>query len=119
VCLGNREGVRKYSLVMLSLFGKPAWELDGLEGEELGEDFAGELEKLGEELRSRLRDCARILRLLVGKGWSANGGLYDIDFTKDVPKRVAVKELKELGLDLEVEEEEYEEEEEDEGEARS
>jgi hypothetical protein len=110
ICVGNGDGVEKFSRIMLFLFGKPAWELDGLEGEELGEGFAGELEKLGEELHSRLGDCARTFRLLVGGGWSACGGLYDIDFTKDVPKREAVEELRILGLDLEVEEEEYEDE---------
>ncbi|WXG44935.1 MAG: hypothetical protein WED04_13045 [Promethearchaeati archaeon SRVP18_Atabeyarchaeia-1] len=81
-----------------------------MEGEELGEDFAVELEKLGEELHSRLKDCAKTLRILIGRGWSAYGGLYDIDFTKDVPKREAIEELGTLGLDLEVEEEEYEDE---------
>jgi hypothetical protein len=108
--MGSGDGARKFSRVILFLFGKPAWELDGLEGEELGEGFAGELERLGEELHSRLRDCARALRILVGRGWSAWGGLYDIDFTKDLPKGEAATELKELGLDLEVEEEEYEDE---------
>jgi hypothetical protein len=116
---GNGYDIVKSSRIGLYLFGKPAWELDGLESQEIKQSFADQLERLGDELRNRLRESARVLRLLIGKGWSAYGGLYDIDFVKDLPKEDAAAEVKELGLDLDVEEEEYEKEEDEEGDAHA
>jgi hypothetical protein len=103
--------VKKESRICLYLFGKPAWELEGLEGEELSAEFASKLEELGKDLNERLHYAAKVLRELTKHGWSAYGTLYDIDFTKEIPKEEAEKELKKLELDLEVEEEEFEEEE--------
>jgi hypothetical protein len=83
------------------LFGKPAWEIEGLEAEV---DFRA-LEKinaLGKELQGRLHWVSVIGKELLKRGWDAYGTLYDIDFYKPVPIETARKELKELGLDSEM-----------------
>jgi len=83
----------------LHLFGKPAWELDDFEGKELGEDFSEKLRSLGDELKERLYNVAKIHGVLLKNGWTAYGGLYDITYYKDIPLEEAKKELKELGLE--------------------
>jgi len=87
----------------LHLFGKPAWELDDFEGNELGEDFSEKLKALGDELRERLYNLAKIHSILLRNGWTAYGGLYDITYYKDISLKEAKKELKELGLEEYVE----------------
>ena len=89
---------RKTTFLSLWLFGKPGWELD-MEDKELDESFADKLEALGEVLRETLKRAADVLRKLLAEGWSAYGGLYTIDFYKDVPIEQARKELRELGLE--------------------
>ena len=101
--------------VMLSihLFGKPAWEIDNFEGCELDAEFSNVLRALGDNLRSRLYEIARVHELLVRNGWTAYGTLYDIDYYKDVSIEEAEKELRSMGLDnlVDLLEEEFEEEE--------
>lgn len=106
-----REKIIKESRIWIHLFGKPAWEIKGLEGEELDEKFAEKLRETGERIKEWLDKVAEIHKKLVKAGWKAYGTLYDIDYCKEIPKSKAKKELKKLGLgDLEVEEEEYYEE---------
>jgi hypothetical protein len=82
---------------MIHLFGKPAWELDDLEGD-LPEDCSGKLRQLGEELKARLNEVADVFDKLVKNGWQPYGTLYDINFVKDVTLKEAEKELRKLGL---------------------
>lgn len=101
----------------IHLFGKPAWELDDLEGD-LPKDYSEKLRELGGELEKRLHDTAYVFDVLVKNGWQPYGTLYDINFSKDITMKEAEQELKTLGLqdyienltELE-EEEEWEEEE--------
>jgi hypothetical protein len=102
---------------MIHLFGKPAWELDDLEGD-LPENYSEKLRQLGEELKARLNESADVFDKLVKSGWQPYGTLYDINFVKDVTVKEAEKELKALGLEDYIEnlneleeEEEWEEEE--------
>lgn len=101
--------VREYE-IDLYLFGKPAWELEGLEGEDLNVGFADKLEALGEELNARLRFAARALRELLARGWTATGTLYSIILYKEATWEEVEADAKEIGIDLEsireVEEEE-------------
>jgi hypothetical protein len=110
--LSNTKSVEKETRFSLFLFGKPAWEIEDLEGE-LNFKTLEEIYALGKELNERLQWVARIARELLNHGWDAYGTLYDIDFYKLVPFEVAEKELKELGLDpdkLGLEEEEIDDE---------
>jgi hypothetical protein len=83
--------------LMIHLFGKPAWELDDLEGD-LPKDYSGKLRQLGEELKARLNEVADVFDKLVKNGWQPYGTLYDINFVKDVTLKEAEKELRKLGL---------------------
>jgi hypothetical protein len=102
--------------LMIYLFGKPAWELEDLEGD-LPENYSDKLRQLGEELKARLHEIAEVFDKLIKNGWQPHGTLYDINFLKDVSMKEAENELKKLGLqdyienltELE-EEEEWEEE---------
>ncbi len=108
----NVKSVEKETRFSLFLFGKPAWEIEELEGE-LNFEVLEEIDALGKELYERLQWVARISRMLLNHGWEAYGTLYDIDFFKPVPAEAAEKELKELGLDpdkLGLEEEELDDE---------
>jgi hypothetical protein len=104
--------------LLIHLFGKPAWELEDLEGD-LPENYSEKLRQVGEDLKSRLNESADIFDKLVKNGWQPYGTLYDINFVKDVTLKEAEKELKKLGLQDYIEnltelekEEEWEEEEE-------
>ncbi len=104
--------------VTVWLFGKPDWELD-IEGVDVTEEMAGEIERKGEELQTRLCRDAKIIRKLVKSGWEGSGGLYDLWFSKPIPLEQAEKELADLGISgdevtLEELEIEFEEESEDE-----
>lgn len=85
--------------LILHLFGKPAWELEELEGNRLGEDFSEKLKALGDELKERLYSLADVHSVLVKNGWEARGGLYDIAYYKNISLKEAEKELKEIGLE--------------------
>jgi hypothetical protein len=101
------------SSLSIWLFGKPAWELEGLEGGELDSKFFEEIAALGKELRERLEWVSRIAKVLLDHGWDPSGGLYDITFYKSISEELARKELQELGLDPEemnLEEEEIDDE---------
>jgi len=93
--------IKKTKIVELTifLFGKPAWEINNFEGESLNAEFAKELERLGEELNKRLREIAKVHKILLENGWEAFGGLYDIHYTKDISLNEAKKELQQLELE--------------------
>ena len=95
------QAVEKVSRLSLWLFGKPAWEIEDLEGEV---DFRvlEKVQVLGKELQGRLHWVSIIGKELLRRGWDAYGTLYDIDFYKHVSIEDAKKDLKELGLDAEV-----------------
>ncbi len=83
--------------ILLWLFGKPDWELD-IEGAEVTEEMADEIELLGKELQVRLHMAGQIVRKLITNGWTGSGGLYDLWFSKAIPMEQAKKELATLGI---------------------
>ena len=103
--------VEKSTELSLMLFGKPAWELDGLEGNDVSFERLKEIDALGKELQERLHWTSKLGRELLDHGWDAYACLYDIHFVKPVPLEQAKKELRELGLnpdEMDLEEEEIE-----------
>jgi len=83
----------------ITLFGKPAWEIENFENKELDIKFAEELKKLGDKLREHLHEIAKLHETLIKNGWVATGGLYDIIYWKDINPKEAQEELKKLGLE--------------------
>ena len=81
----------------MALFGKPAWEIEGLE-EEVNFRVLDEVNKVGKDLQERLHSAAQLRRELLNRGWEGHGALYDLHFYKDVPIGAAKQELKEIGL---------------------
>jgi hypothetical protein len=90
------------SLVVISifLFGKPAWEIERLEGARVDVELLGEVALCGRELHERLRRAAELGSRLLGLGWEGIGLLYDIDFYKAISLKGAEEELKSLGVEL-------------------
>jgi hypothetical protein len=85
--------------ISVFLFGKPAWEIDRLEGSPVDLQLLDEIASCGEALGSRLTRASEIGRKLVEKGWEGVGLLYDIDFYKEIPLKEAEEELKALGIE--------------------
>ena len=85
------------SHVMIHLFWKPGWELD-LERDQINQNAADELERLGIVLWQRLHRASQITRLLLMNGWLGQGAAYDIDFYKGIPIEKAKNELAALGI---------------------
>ncbi len=85
--------------VSVFLFGKPAWEIDGLEGSPVDMELLNEVASRGQELSRRLARAAELGRKLVERGWEGVGLLYDIDFYKSISLRDAEEELKALGIE--------------------
>jgi hypothetical protein len=84
--------------VSVFLFGKPAWEIDRLEGGDVDAELLDEVSACGEELFRRLTRAAQIGRKLLEGGWEGCGLLYDIDFYKEIPLKDAGQELDEMGI---------------------
>ena len=98
------------------LFGKPAWEIDELEGGEVTQELIEQIRKMGDEIRQNLIWVAEVLTKLLKLGWSGSGGLYDVMLYKDVTLKEAERELAELNINTEqlnLEEEEDEDDDED------
>jgi hypothetical protein len=70
--------------VSIFLFGKPAWEIEGLEGGELDEALIEEIRAKGKELSQSLEEAADALTRLKAIGWEGTGTLYDIRLFKDI-----------------------------------
>lgn len=85
--------------VSIFLFGKPAWEIDGLEGSPVDLQLLSAIASCGQELGKRLARVAELGRKLVERGWEGYGLLYDIEFYKAVTLMDAEEELKALGIE--------------------
>lgn len=96
----SRPG-REEPLVTISvfLFGKPAWEIDRLEGSEVDPELLSAIASCGQELGKRLARAAEIGKRLLERRWAGTGGLYDIDFYKAISLQDAEEELKSLGIE--------------------
>jgi hypothetical protein len=102
----------------LWLFGKPAWEIERLEGSEVDVRLLDEIARHGEEMSKWLKHVSEIGRKLLNAGWEGCGLLYDLDFFKDTSLEEAKAELKRLGIDetdVSLMEEEIEDGEDDDG----
>ena len=88
-------------LVVISvfLFGKPAWEIERLEGSDVDYEMLDQVASCGQELARRLARVAQVGKKLLDKGWDGSGGLYDIDFHKSVSLKDALEELRVLGIE--------------------
>lgn len=85
--------------VSVFLFGKPAWEIERLEGSPVDLELLNEVAVCGRDLDTRLARAAELGKKLVEKGWEGVGRLYDIDFYKSVSLRDAEDELKALRIE--------------------
>jgi hypothetical protein len=85
--------------VSVFLFGKPAWEIDRLEGSSVDLELLAEVASCGQELSRRLARVAELGKKLVERGWEGVGLLYDIDFYKAVSLKDAEEELKALDIE--------------------
>ena len=85
--------------VSVFLFGKPAWEIDRLEGSPIDLELLDEISSCGQELSRRLARVAELGKKLVERGWEGVGLLYDIDFYKPVSLKEAEEEFKALGIE--------------------
>jgi hypothetical protein len=85
-------------IVSVFLFGKPAWEIDGLEGSPVGLELLDAIESCGKDLGTRLVRAAELGRRLVGSGWEGYGLLYAVEFYKTTTLRGAQEELGSLGI---------------------
>ena len=80
--------------VSLFLFGKPAWEIDGLEGSPVDLELLRAIAACGEELNRRLSRAAEVGKRLVANGWEGYGLLYEVEFYKTVTLKEAEDELR-------------------------
>ena len=85
------------------LFGKPEWEFG--DNKITPETIISK----GDELKERLHDIADVIKKLSSKKWEHELGGYELIFTKDISKKDAEKELKELGIKKDIYEIEDEE----------
>jgi len=85
--------------VSVFLFGKPAWEIDGLEGSTIDLELLDAIASCGQQLSRRLTRAAELGKKLVSKGWVGHGLLYDVEFYKAVALEDAEEELKALGVE--------------------
>ncbi len=85
--------------VSVFLFGKPAWEIDRLEGAPVDLELLDEIASCGQRLSERLTRAAELGRKLVERGWEGVGLLYDVEFYKGVSLRDAEEELKAIGVE--------------------
>jgi len=85
--------------VSVFLFGKPAWEIDRLEGSSIDLELLSAIASCGQQLSTRLTRAAELGRRLIERGWEGYGLLYDIEFYKSVTLEDAEEELKALGIE--------------------
>ena len=84
--------------VSVFLFGKPAWETEGLEGSFVDLELLNAIASCGRELDKRLTIAAELGKRLIASGWEGYGLVYDIEFFKATTLRKAEEELKVLGI---------------------
>ncbi|HUH99878.1 MAG TPA: hypothetical protein VLY65_02440 [Nitrososphaerales archaeon] len=82
--------------ISVFLFGKPAWEIDGLEGAPVDLQLLSAIAACGAELNRRLSREAEVGKRLVANGWEGYGLLYSIEFYKAVTLKEAEDELRRL-----------------------
>ncbi len=92
------RAVKPVARLSIFLFGKPAWELERLEGGDVDISLIDEIAGLGDKLKTRLTRVAQIARKLLNNGWEGYGLLYDMDFCKEVSLESAQEELRSLGI---------------------
>ncbi len=85
--------------ISVFLFGKPAWEIDRLEGSPVDLELLDEIAACGQELSRRLARAAELGRKLVERGWEGVGLLYDLEFYKGISLRDAEEEMKAIGVE--------------------
>mgnify|MGYP001562640349 CR=1 FL=1 len=78
--------------ISIHFFGKPEWEFE----EKVN---AADVKAKGDELKERLYKIANAMDKLETRGWESNMALYDIYFSKDISRKEAEKELKQLDID--------------------
>lgn len=93
------SGERPLVTVSVFLFGKPAWEIEGLEGSPVDLELLSAIASCGQELSRRLARAAELGKKLVVKGWEGYGLLYEVEFYKEVTLKDAEEELKGLGIE--------------------
>jgi len=84
--------------VAIFLFGKPAWEIERLEGSTVTPELLGEVAACGEELSRRLSRAAQVGKRLLDAGWEGLGLVYGIDFYKAITLKETQEELKDIGV---------------------
>jgi hypothetical protein len=85
--------------ISVFLFGKPAWEIEQLEGSPVDLELLDAIASCGQELSRRLTRVAELGKKLVASGWEGYGLLYDVEFYKGVSLRDAEEELKAMSIE--------------------
>jgi hypothetical protein len=89
---------RPLVVISVFLFGKPAWEIERLEGSDVDHELLDQVASCGQELGKRLARVSEVGKKLLEKGWAGSGGLYDIDFHKAISLKDAEAELRAMGI---------------------
>jgi hypothetical protein len=97
--MSEPSGDKPLVTVSIFLFGKPAWEIEGLEGSPVDLELLAAIAACGHELDRRLTRAAELGKKLVVKGWEGYGLLYDVEFYKAASLKEAEEELKALGIE--------------------
>lgn len=84
--------------VSIFLFGKPAWEIEGMEGTPVDFELLGAVASCGAGLAKRLARAAEMGRKMVANGWEGYGLTYEVVFYKGLTLREAEEELKSMGI---------------------
>lgn len=96
--MSESSGDKPLVTVSIFLFGKPAWEIEGLEGSPVDFELLGAIASCGQELNSRLTRAAEVGKELVVRGWEGYGLLYSVEFHKAASLKDVEEELKALGI---------------------
>jgi hypothetical protein len=97
--MSEPSGDKPLVTVSVFLFGKPAWEIDGLEGSPVDPQLLSAIASCGQELGRRLARAAELGKKLLVRGWEGYGLLYEVEFFKAVTLKDAEEELKALGIE--------------------
>lgn len=85
-------------VVSVFLFGKPAWEIDELEGLPVDFELLDDVAACGQELNWRLARAAELGKKLIRGGWEGVGLLYEMEFYKVTSLEDAERELRAYGI---------------------